>query len=67
MNHLVKWINWPTCVVQQNVLWLQVPVDDPVLMKMLQPTDNLSCVKPCSLLIKTWILLVYIIHVKSED
>lgn len=51
-----------TCVVQQDVLWLQVSVDDPVLMEMFQPTDDLSCIETRSLLIKARILFIHIVH-----
>lgn len=53
-----------TCIIQQYVLWFQVSVDDPVLVEVLQPTDDLSCVETCSLLIKTGIFFIHIIHMK---
>lgn len=53
-----------TCVVQQYVLWFQVSIDDPVLVKMLHPTDDLSRVETCSFLIETRILFIHVIHMK---
>ena len=55
---------WLTCIIQQYVLWFQVSVDDPVLVKVLHPTDDLSCIETCSLLVKTRILFIHIIHMK---
>lgn len=52
-----------TCIIQQYVLWFQVSVDDSVLVKVLQPTDDLSCVETFSLLIKT---RIFFIHMKPE-
>lgn len=56
-----------TCIIQQHVLWFQVSVDDPVLVQMLEPTDDLTCVETSSILIKTGILLVHVIHVKPVE
>lgn len=53
-----------TCIIQQYVLWFQVSVDDPVLVKVLQPTDDLRCVETCSLLIKTRVFFIHIVHMK---
>lgn len=55
----------PTCIIQQYVLWFQVSVDDPVLVKVLQPTDDLSNVETRSLLIKTRIFFIHVIHMIS--
>lgn len=55
---------WLTFIIQQYVLWFQVSVDDPVLVKVLHPTDDLSCVETRSLLIKTRIFFIHIIHMK---
>lgn len=55
---------WFTCIIQQHVLWFQVSVDDPVLVKVLQPTDDLSCIETRSLLVKTRILFIHVIHMK---
>lgn len=56
-----------TCIIQQYVLWFQVSVDDPVLVKVLQPADDLSCVELGSLLIKTGIFFIHIIHMKPVE
>lgn len=56
-----------TFVIQQHVLWFQVSVDDPVLVQVLQPADDLSCVETRSLLIETRILFIHIIHVKPVE
>lgn len=53
-----------TCIIQQYVFWFQVSVDDPVLVEVLQPTDDLSCVETCSLLLKTGIFFIHIVHMK---
>lgn len=53
-----------TCVIQQDVLWFQVSVDDSVLVEVLQATDDLGRVEACSLFIKTWIFFIHVVHVK---
>lgn len=53
-----------TCIIQQYIFWFQVSVDDPVLVEVLQPTDDLSCVETCSLLLKTRIFFIHIVHMK---
>lgn len=56
-----------TFIVKKNILWLQVSVDDFLLMKVLQSLNDLSCIITCPRLIKAWIILVYIINVVPEN
>ena len=39
-----------TLSIEQNVLWLQVPVDDVLVMQCFNSTNNLSSIQLCSLL-----------------
>ncbi|TNN88618.1 hypothetical protein EYF80_000950 [Liparis tanakae] len=43
-----------------------VSVDDPVLVEVLQPTDDLSRVETCSLLIKARILLIHVANTSPK-
>lgn len=55
-----------TCIIQEDVFWLEVSVYNPVLVQMLKPTDDLSRVITSSSFIKAWILLIHIIHMESK-
>lgn len=64
MVHEMLQRKWLTCIIQQYIFWFQVSVDDPMLVKVLQPTDDLSCIETCSFLIKTRVFFIHIVHMK---
>lgn len=52
-----------TFIIQQDVLWFQVPVDDPLLVQMLHALDDLSGVITGSGLGEAGVILVHVIDV----
>ena len=55
-----------TFIVKKNILWLQVPVDDSLLMEVLQALNDLSSIIARPELVKAWIILIYVIDVVPE-
>lgn len=56
-----------TLIIQQHILWFEISVDDPLLVKMLQALDDLSSIVAGPWFIKSWIVLIHIVDVVPID
>lgn len=56
-----------SCVIEQNILWLQVTVDDIETVKTFQSTEKFSSIKSGSVDIKTLLLLEMVEKLATID
>lgn len=59
-----SWVHvFLTLIVQQHILWLQVSINDPLLVEVLHALDNLRRIVTGPWLIKAWVVLIHIVDV----